>query len=126
MPNPVKGVSPDAKTVTNERGGQQSESLYAFHLIDSGALLALAEIMQKGASKYKRDNWRKIPSEEHFNHMLIHYYAYLAGDRTDDHLAHFFTRAMMVYATAKEEENTQDEEFELSIRKLFEKEEVDH
>ena len=67
-------------------------------------MLALAEVMQHGAETYERDNWRKIPAEEHYNHMVIHWYAWLKGDRTDDHLGHMFTRAMMCYATAKAEE----------------------
>ena len=96
----VKGVSPDAEIITNEKGGMQSKTAYGFHLIDTDAILALAEVLQYGASKYARDNWRKIPSEEHFNHMMIHYYAWLKGDRSDDHLGHMFCRAMMLYATA--------------------------
>ena len=46
--------------------------------------------MQYGASRYERDNWRKIPAEEHFNHMMIHALAYLSGDTQDDHLGHCF------------------------------------
>lgn len=99
----VKGVSPHTELSVNEQGGKQSKSSYAFHLCDTDAMLALAETLQIGASRYERDNWRKIPTEEHFNHMLIHYYAWLKGDRTDTHLAHMFCRAMMVYATADKE-----------------------
>ena len=98
--NVIKGVSPDTEIVTNERGGKQSKVEYGFHLIDKAAILKLAEVLQYGASRYARDNWRKIPSEEHFNHMQIHYYAWLSGDTSDDHLGHFFCRAMMLYATA--------------------------
>jgi hypothetical protein len=100
----LKGVGRDAEIVTNEQGGMQSKAEYAFHLIDYDALLALAETLQIGASRYARDNWRKIPAEEHFNHMIIHAIAYLKGDRQDDHLGHMFCRAMMMYATAKSEE----------------------
>ena len=101
----IKGVSPSAEIVTNEHGGKQSKAEYAFHLCDTGAMLALAETLQIGASRYARDNWRKIPAEEHANHMMIHWYAWLSGDRSDDHLAHLFCRAMMVYATGKAEES---------------------
>ena len=100
----LKGVSPNAEIVVNEHGGKQSKTAYGFHLIDPDAILSLAEVLQYGASRYERDNWRKIPSKEHFNHMMIHYYAWLKGDTTDDHLGHFFCRAMMLYATGKAEE----------------------
>ena len=100
----LKGLSPDADIVTNTEGGKQSKVEYGFHLCDYGALFALAEVLQYGASRYARDNWRKIPAEEHFNHMMIHALAYLSGDKQDDHLGHMFCRAMMFYATAKAEE----------------------
>ena len=105
--NTIKGVSPEAETVTNQNGGMQSKTEYAFHLCDPDAMLALAETLQIGASKYARDNWRKIPSEEHFNHLVIHYYAWLKGDKSDNHLSHMFCRAMMLYAVgaAEEQEN---------------------
>lgn len=100
----LKNLSPEAEIVTNESGGKQSKFAYGFHLCDYDALFALAEVLQYGASRYERDNWRKIPSEEHFNHMMIHALAYLSGDTQDDHLGHCFTRCMMFYATAKAEE----------------------
>jgi hypothetical protein len=78
----LKGVSPNAEIVANEHGGKQSKTAYGFHLIDADAILSLAEVLQYGASRYERDNWRKIPSEEHLNHMMIHYYAWLKGDTT--------------------------------------------
>lgn len=99
----VKGVTPDAEIITNEQGGKQSKTEYAFHLSDTDAMLALAEVLQYGATRYARDNWRKIPAEEHFNHMLIHYYAWAKGDTSDDHLAHMFFRAVMLYAAGKVE-----------------------
>jgi hypothetical protein len=72
------------------------------------ALLALAHVLQVGADKYARDNWRKIPAEEHFNHMIIHALAWLKGDTQDDHLGHMLCRAMMMYATGKTEEATKE------------------
>lgn len=105
----LKGVGPEAPVITNNKGGKQSKTAYAFHLIDTDAILDLAEVLALGAEKYARDNWRLISSEEHMNHMLIHYYAWLKGDKSDNHLGHFFTRAMMVYATAKQEEREKNE-----------------
>ena len=104
----LKGVSPDTEIVTNSNGGKQSKSEYGFHLIDTDAIVALAEVLQIGASRYERDNWRKIPSEEHFNHMMTHYYAWKLGDTSDDHLGHMFCRCMMLYATGKKEREIKD------------------
>ena len=104
----IKGCSPDAPIVENAQGGKQSKTEYGFHLIDTDAILSLAQVLQYGASRYERDNWRKIPSEEHYNHMMIHYCAWLKGDTQDDHLSHFFCRAMMLYATGKAEKGVDE------------------
>lgn len=63
------------------------------------ALIQIAKVLEYGASRYKPNNWRLIPEEDHLNHALIHLYALETGDTQDDHLGHFLTRLMMVYAT---------------------------
>lgn len=98
------GVSKDEPVVIGKHGGKQAKTLYAFHLCDYDALLAIARVLQEGAEKYERDNWRKIPAEEHFNHMIIHALAWLKGDEQDDHLGHMLARAMMMYATGGAED----------------------
>ncbi len=100
----VKGVSPDAPIVTNEAGGKQSKVEYAFHLCNPLALFKLAEVMQIGADRYERDNWKKIPAEQHYNHLMIHLLAWQAGDKSDDHLGHAMARMMMLWTMANEEE----------------------
>ena len=65
------------------------------------ALIQIAKVLEYGASRYKPNNWRLIPEEDHLNHALIHLYALEKGDTQDDHLGHFLTRIMMVYATEK-------------------------
>lgn len=65
------------------------------------ALLQIAKTLEEGASRYKPNNWRLIPEEDHLNHALIHLYALEEGDTQDDHLGHFLTRIMMAYATEK-------------------------
>jgi hypothetical protein len=64
-------------------------------------LIRIAKVLQYGASRYKANNWRLIPQEEHINHALIHLMAALAGDTQDDHLDHALCRLMMAYATEK-------------------------
>lgn len=67
-------------------------------------LLEIGEVLKEGASKYAVNNWRLIPQEEHLNHALIHYIAYLKGDERDNHKGHFLTRMMMAYATDRSED----------------------
>ena len=161
----IDGVGADAEIVTNERGGKQSKSPMAMHLLDPNFLIdfaknkaeeleyedegestcvdgedidkyrcykamefignfmllddkmflqyamdelnceelqqiiSIAKVLQYGASRYKANNWRLIPQEEHINHALIHIIAHLAGDTQDDHLDHALCRLMMAYAT---------------------------
>lgn len=65
----------------------------------------IAKVLEEGASKYSRNNWRLISPEDHFNHALIHLYALIEGDTQDDHYAHFLTRIAMF---AEQDENNYD------------------
>jgi len=87
-------ASPDAPTHTNDRGGSQSLVPARFDLIDAKALFEVARVLYEGAEKYGKDNWRLIPVEDHINHNIMHAYAYLAGDRSDDHLSHMTCRSI--------------------------------
>ncbi len=95
-------LSPNADTEVNERGGKQSRASMRFDLLDAESMMKLAGICARGAEKYGVDNWRKIDTADHINHALAHMYAYLAGDRQDDHLGHALARSLMADATARE------------------------
>lgn len=97
-------VSPDAPTATNEAGGKQSHIPVRFDLIDAKAMFAMAAVLHEGAEKYGENNWRLISVEDHLNHMIMHAYAYLAGDTTDDHLSHALCRATFALAVGIEME----------------------
>lgn len=93
-------VSPDAPTTTNAKGGSQSDINVRFDLIDAKAMFEMAKVLDHGAKKYGANNWRKIDVDDHLNHLLMHTYAYLAGDRTDDHLSHILCRATFALGVA--------------------------
>lgn len=93
-----KNLGPNAEMVVNEKGGMGSKVDCDLTLIDPIALMRTAQVMGVGARRYARDNWRLISVEDHLNHMLIHTYAYLAGDTQDDHLGHMMARGMMAVA----------------------------
>lgn len=97
-------VGPEQPIIANEKGGLQAKNIYAFHLIDSGSLFEMAKVLGEGAEKYAVDNWRKISSDDHYDHMQAHILADKMGDKKDNHKGHALTRCMMWYATAIEEE----------------------
>lgn len=99
----VDGVGKDAPVVVNAAGGKQSSVRQRLDLMPPLALLAVGEVLSEGAAKYGDNNWHSIPVNDHLNHALIHAYAFLAGDRQDDHLEHFACRAMMALEIALRE-----------------------
>ncbi len=64
----------------------------------------MTRVLAEGAEKYGADNWRNIDVNDHLNHLIIHAYAYLSGDRSDEHLSHVMCRAMMAQAVAISDE----------------------
>lgn len=91
----VDGVGQDAPTVVNAKGGKQSQVLYRFDKLDTKAMFDLTRVLHEGAVKYGEDeNWRLIETESHLNHALIHIFAFMAGDKQDDHLSHAMCRLM--------------------------------
>jgi len=97
----VLGVEPDAPVVENENGGKQSDTPYGFHLLPISALFDAAKVAKYGADKYgetfENRNYTKIDEKEHLNHAIQHIYAFLFGDRQDDHLGHAIVRLMFAY-----------------------------
>lgn len=90
----VNGVGPDTPSTVNERGGKQSALDYRFDLVDPLTMFTLARILDEGSRKYGDWNWRNITQSDNINHALSHIYAFLAGDKQDDHLGHAFCRLM--------------------------------
>jgi hypothetical protein len=63
-------------------------------LMPGAALLRMAKIMAEGASSHGANNWLNGSINQHLNKMLVHAFAHLAGDTSDDHLGHMAWRAM--------------------------------
>lgn len=99
-------VSKDVQTHTNAKGGSQSHIPVRFDLVDGKAMFAMCGVLAEGAAKYGPNNWRKIDIDDHLNHLIMHAYAYLAGDRSDEHLSHIMCRAMFAQAVELTEETT--------------------
>lgn len=68
---------------------QKEDSHARFDLISPIGLRRLAETYGEGAIKYNDENWLKgINAKNLMNHALVHINKWLAGDKTEDHLAH--------------------------------------
>lgn len=98
---PYTGLSPDAPVAENDLGGKQSVVEGRFDLIPPVAMFELAKVMQHGAEKYEPRNWYRIPLDSHLNHLAMHLFAYLAGDRQEEHLTHVLARAAMAVEIEK-------------------------
>ena len=94
----AKIAGPEAPTRFNAKGGGQSDLPARFDLVDGKAMFAMAQVLDEGAKKYGADNWRLIDVDDHLNHLIMHAYAYLSGDRSDGHLSHIMCRAMFAAA----------------------------
>lgn len=60
-----------------------------YDLISPIGMRRLAETCKEGADKYSDYNWEKgMPVSAMLQHAMGHIMQYLAGDRSEDHLAH--------------------------------------
>lgn len=60
-----------------------------YHLLSPIGLRRAAEASAEGQVKYGPYNWEKgMPVCDLLEHVIRHIYAYLAGDRSEDHLGH--------------------------------------
>ena len=99
--NIFANASPNAPMVTNSNGASESGTNLRFDLIPSEEIATIAAILIEGAIKYGEYNWKGITTMSHINHALQHIFAYISGDRSDDHLGHAATRLMFAMWTAK-------------------------
>jgi len=82
-------VTKSPKRVTYKSGANRDEVNFRYDLVPSIGLRRLAETMDEGAKKYGEGNWKKgFPIPHLLNHSVAHIFAYLEGDRSEDHLAH--------------------------------------
>lgn len=79
---------------TNDKGGKQSVIQGRYDLLPALAVEDIAVILQRGATKYGDNNWRKIPSIQHVNHAMQHLFQYLLYQKHED-LTHAACRLLM-------------------------------
>ena len=88
----------DDKTnmTTNQMGGKQHFRPYRCQAIPPRAAMEIGKVRYIGFNEhgYADENYKLIPLSEHLGRALTHIFAYLAGDKTNDHLSHAACRLM--------------------------------
>jgi ribosomal protein S15P/S13E len=80
------------------RGSQNGKGRY--DLISTYATRRLAQVLERGASRYGDRNWEKgIPLMRHISSLKRHLDEFIEDHTNEDHLAHMFANAMMLVHT---------------------------
>lgn len=103
--NRIDGMSNSAEVTTNENGGCQHKRPYRSEALMPKALLAISKLRYEAVviNHYDDNNYKKIPKMEHIGRALTHIFAYMAGDRSNEHLVHAACRMLMALELDLEE-----------------------
>ena len=96
----------NSDTITNKRGGKQTDLKARFDLLPPLAVAEVAAVLERGAKKYGEANWHLLNVEEIHNHTLGHAIAFNRTNSITD-LAHTATRALMALEIALREQQAE-------------------
>jgi hypothetical protein len=106
-----------------EKGNRLNQGKPQWSLVDFPSLEGMVRVLEFGAKKYSRSNWKKgLPTTEICESMLRHTFAYLQGEDNDpesgiSHIGHIQCNAMFLGHMQKNrpDMDTRDKKEEVKI-----------
>lgn len=99
---------------TTKDGGKQHQRPYRMQAVPAKAILEVGKVRDKAyrVHGYPDDNYKSIDIKENVGRAIMHLYAWLSGDRSNEHLAHAATRALFALEQEldKKQETEEDRE----------------
>jgi len=94
----------------NADGGKQHRRPYRMQAIPPKAIMEVGKVRYTGHEVLGYDdlNYKLIPISEHVGRGLLHAFAWLAGDKSNNHLSHCVTRFLFALEMELEEQEKQD------------------
>lgn len=102
------------KKETKEQALRYNEGKLQWSLIDWKSLEGLVRVLEMGAKKYARDNWKKgMPVTQVSESLMRHLFAFMSGEDKDpesglNHLSHVMCNAMFLEYIMREKPEYDD------------------
>lgn len=105
----IIGMSANEPISINENGGKQHKREYRSEHLPPKALLAVSHVWWEANEVHGYDeyNHKLIPAKEHVGRAITHLLSWLAGDESNEHLAHSACRVLFALEMELEQKEKQ-------------------